>query len=346
MLSKSVAVSLLSFSLACAALAGVGCEASSSNAQATKRAPSAPVEMEASPKLKPTAFDGDRAFAHVKRQVEFGPRPAGSEAIKKTREFLIGELKSYGLKVSTDAFVGKTPSPKFPSIPMENVIAELPGKTDDVLIVASHYDTKYFENIKFLGANDGGSSTGALLEIARVLSAMKPEEREIPQTLWFVFFDGEEAVVEWSEDFDSTYGSRHMVSSLKASGKAAKIKGVILLDMIGDADLVIPKEAQSTPWISETLAETGRALGYEKNFPLSSHYISDDHIPFLKAGIPAADLIDFTYGTNAKTAGPGGETNAYWHSAEDTLDKISPKSLKIVGDTVIRALPKIAAQAR
>lgn len=297
------------------------------------------------PALKKTAFDADRAFANVKKQVDFGPRPAGSPALKKTREWLIGELKSYGLKVTTDAFVAKTPSPKMPTLQMENVIAELPGTTDDVIIVASHYDTKYFEKEKFVGANDAGSSTGALMEIARVLAAMKPEERQIPQTIQFVFFDGEEAVVTWSGD-DNTYGSRHMVKKLKESGQDRKVKAMILLDMIGDKDLAIPKEAQSVPWLADIIHETGRALGYTKEFPLEEHDIADDHIPFLESGIPAVDLIDFTFGTDQKSFGPGGIYNAYWHTPQDTLDKISPQSLKAVGDTIIRALPKIAARVQ
>jgi Zn-dependent M28 family amino/carboxypeptidase len=343
-MKRAVLVALLSFSTVSGMAAHSGCRSAqggspTSQPVATTTPPAPP------PVAKKSAFDADRAFANVKKQVEFGPRPAGSPALRKTREWLISELKSYGLKVTTQAFVAKTPSKKFPTIPMENIIAELPGKTDDVIIVSSHYDTKYFEKESFVGANDGGSSTGALLEIARVLAAMKPEERNIPQTLQFVFFDGEEAVVEW-QDGDNTYGSRHMVEELKASGKDKKVKAMILLDMIGDKDLEVPKEAQSMPWLAEIITETGRSLGYEKEFPMSSHYISDDHIPFLQAGIPAVDLIDFTFGTDPAGTGPGGEDNAYWHTSGDTLDKLSPRSLKVIGDTILAALPKIAARVQ
>lgn len=340
-MKRAVLAALLSFSTVFGMATHSGCRSAQGGSPTPQPVATATPAPPAEPKK--SAFDADRAFANVRKQVDFGPRPAGSPALKKTREWLIGELKSYGLKVSTQTFVAKTPSKKFPTIPMENIIAELPGKTDDVIIVSSHYDTKYFEKETFVGANDGGSSTGALLEIARVLSAMKPEERNIPQTLQFVFFDGEEAVVEW-QDGDNTYGSRHMVEELKTSGKDKKVKAMILLDMIGDKDLEIPKEAQSMPWLAEIITETGRSLGYEKEFPMSSHYIADDHIPFLQAGIPAVDLIDFTFGNVSGTTSPGGDDNAYWHTSGDTLDKISPRSLKVVGDTILAALPKIAAR--
>lgn len=342
-MKRAVLVALLAFSTVSGMATHSGCRSAQGGSTTPQPVATAAPTPPAEPKK--SAFDADRAYAHVKKQVEFGPRPAGSPALKKTREWLIGELKSYGLKVTTQAFVAKTPSPKKPTIPMENIIAELPGKTDDVIIVSSHYDTKYFEKESFVGANDGGSSTGALLEIARVLAAMKPEERNIPQTLQFVFFDGEEAVVDWS-DTDSTYGSRHMVGELKASGKDKKVKAMILLDMIGDKDLEIPKEAQSMPWLAEIITETGRSIGYEKEFPMSSHYISDDHIPFLQAGIPAVDLIDFTFGNVAGATGPGGDDNAYWHTSGDTIDKISPRSLKVVGDTILASLPKIAGRVQ
>ncbi|MBI4752113.1 MAG: M28 family peptidase [Acidobacteria bacterium] len=281
-------------------------------------------------------FDAERAFEHVRKQVEFGPRPAGSPAGKQTRDYLVEQLKKVGLKVTLDSFKTGTPLIRMPSVEMHNVIGELPGERDDVIILASHYDTKYFENFRFVGANDGASSTGVLLELARVLAALSPADRKIPQTLWFVFFDGEEAFASWSGT-DHTYGSRHLVTKLKADGKLSKVKGLILLDMVGDKDLVIPREMQSSPWMADAIVVSAQQLGYGAHFSRATHYIDDDHLPFLQAGIPAIDLIDFEY---------GGPDNPYWHTEEDTLDKISPKSLKIVGDTVLHALPKIAAQAR
>lgn len=286
-------------------------------------------------RIAKSAFDGQRAFEHVRKQVDFGPRPSGSPAIGETRAYLKGQFERFGLKVTEDSFTATTPSPKAPKLPMTNLIAELPGQSDDIIIIASHYDTKYFENFRFVGANDGGSSTGVVLELANVLAKMKPADRKIPQTIWFVLFDGEEARVDWT-DTDSTYGSRHLVEKLRETGKLQKVKAMLLLDMIGDKNLVVPRESQSAAWIVEAVGEAARELGYARHFPRAVHDIADDHLPFLKAGIPAADFIDFDYGPD----------HAYWHTAEDTLDKISPESLKIVGDTIIRALPRIAAQAR
>ncbi len=292
-----------------------------------------------------TPFDADRAFGHIEKQVSYGPRPAGSAALAKLRMWLVEELRSYGLQVTTQPFTAKTPSKKFPTIRMENIIAELPGPSQDRLIIASHYDTKYMEDEVFVGANDAGSSTAVVLELARVLAAMSPEERGFPHTVQFVFFDGEEAVVEWVGD-DNTYGSRYFVDQLQATGQTKRIRAMILLDMVGDADLSIPKEYQSSAWLANILHETAHELGYGAYFPKITHVIADDHLPFLRAGIPAVDLIDFTYGRDEVDFGPGGPDNAYWHTSRDTLDKLSPRSLKIVGDTVLHALPKIAKAAR
>lgn len=212
---------------------------------------------------------------------------------------------------------------------MVNIIAERAGASEDVIIFASHYDTKLFTDFPFVGANDGGSSTGALLELARVLAA----RQERPSyTLWFVFFDGEEAFVSWSQT-DSKYGSRFMVQQLERRGELSRIRALILLDMIGDKDLDIVRDAYSTRWLQDILWETARQLGYERYFTDRETFVDDDHVPFLQKGVPAVDLIDFNYGL----------WNRYWHTAEDTLDKVSPRSLKIVGDVVLRALPRIEA---
>jgi Zn-dependent M28 family amino/carboxypeptidase len=293
-----------------------------------------------------TAFDGERAFNHVKAQVEFGPRPPGSPALEKTREYIVRELKSYGLNTTLDEFTDNTPRGK---IKFKNVIAELPGESSNVIIIASHYDTKLFEEFTFVGANDGGSSTGALLEIARVMAAEnKPENQSAARkrkfTYWFVFFDGEEAFCrEWSECLngkDNTYGSRHMVERLKKEKQLSRVKAMILLDMIGDRDLTIPREEGSSQWLVKAIRETARHLGYEKEFPDRTFSVGDDdHMPFLRAGVPALDIIDLEYGSSP-------EENNYWHTKEDTLDKVSPRSLKIVGDVTLLSLPRIEAQIR
>jgi glutaminyl-peptide cyclotransferase len=282
-----------------------------------------------------TAFDGQRAFNHVKAQVEFGPRPAGSAALEKTREYLVKELQSYGLKVTLDEFTPVTPKGK---VKMTNVIAELPGESPNVIAIASHYDTKPYKEFTFVGANDGGSSTGALLEIARVLAS---ENTKRKFTYQFIFLDGEEAFcAEWSECLngkDNTYGSRHLVERLRASKQLDQLKAFILLDMIGDKDLQIPRESNSSAWLVQAIWETAGEASYRKHFPARSSYVEDDHSRLLEAGVPAVDLIDFEY---------GGPDNPYWHTKEDTLDKISAQSLKVVGDVVLLSLPRIEAQIR
>ncbi len=269
---------------------------------------------------KSEGVDASRAFAHMKKLVEIGPRPSGSEAIKKTQEYIKNELSSYGLKITEDKFDGATPKGK---IPMNNLIAELPGQKSEVVIISGHYDTKLMPG--FVGANDAGSSTAALLETARVLAKTKPE-----YTIWFVFFDGEEAVVEW-EGTDNTYGSRHMVSKMKAEGTLSRIKGMILYDMIGDKALDLKRDGSSSAWMVEVIWNTAKQMGHGKYFLANDTGIADDHIPFIEAGIPAVDLIDFNYGSN----------NSYWHKQEDTLDKVSGESVKIVCDVAIKSLPEI-----
>jgi glutaminyl-peptide cyclotransferase len=288
-----------------------------------------------------TAFDGERAFNHVKAQVEFGPRPAGTPANEKAREYIVKELKIYGLKTTLDEFTETTPRGK---VKFKNVIAELPGESPDALVIGSHYDTKPFKDFAFVGANDGGSSTGALLEIARVMAAENKAGQKRKFTYWFVFFDGEEAFCEeWDECLngnDHTYGSRYMVERLKNEKQLDRVKAMILLDMIGDRDLTIPREDGSSQRLVEAIWGTARQIGHEKEFPQRLFSVGDDdHMPFLRAGVPAVDIIDFEYGSSP-------EANDYWHTKDDTLDKISPRSLKIVGDVTLLSLPKIEAQLR
>jgi len=289
-----------------------------------------------------TAFDGERAFKHAKTQVEFGPRPAGTPANEKARDYIVRELKSYGLKTALDEFTENTPRGK---VKFKNVIAELPGESPNAIIIASHFDTKPFKEFTFVGANDGASSTGAVLEIARVMAAENQSAgRKRKYTYWFVFFDGEEAFChDWSECLggnDHTYGSRYMVERLRKEKQLDRVKAMILLDMIGDKDLTIPREDGSSKWLVDAIWGTAQDIGYAKEFP-DRHFTvgDDDYMPFLRAGISAVDIIDLEYGSSP-------EDNSYWHTAEDTLDKISPRSLKIVGDVVLLSLPKVEAQIR
>lgn len=279
-------------------------------------------------------FDGQRAYAHVRKQVEFGPRPAGSEALARTRRYLTGELKSYGLRVTLDEFTAKTPLGRRR---MANLTAELPGQSDEFILIASHYDTKLYRDFVFLGANDGGSSTGVLLELARVLAR---EPRRNYFTYRFVFFDGEEAFCrEWSEcgserEPDNTYGSRRYVARLRERGELKRARALVLLDMVGYRELELGRDTSSTPWLVDLVWRAAHGLGFNEQFTEREEHVGgDDHTPFLAAGVPAVDLIQL-------------DTYPHWHTPEDTLDKVSAESLRIVGQTVLAALPLIESKLR
>lgn len=285
-----------------------------------------PAAADAPPGAATTEFDGRRAFEHVRRLVEMGPRPVGSRAHRRARDYIIKHLRRLKITVERDDFTAQTPlGPRS----MTNIIGQLPGRSEGVILIASHYDTKLFDDFPFVGANDGGSSTGVLLEIARVLAHRPVEDRP---TVWFVFFDGEEALVRWSTN-DSKYGSRHLAKKWHAAGVLGRVRALILLDMIGDKELDIKRDALSTRSLVEIIWRTAARMGYEDYFLSERTFVDDDHEPFLRLGVPAVDIIDFHYGPS----------NRYWHTAEDTLDKIDPESLKIVGDVVIAALPAIEA---
>jgi hypothetical protein len=300
--------------------------------------PNKPAEVNSTPAAPAakTDFDGDKAYEFVKKQVEFGPRPAGSPELEKTRAYIIDQLRSFGLNVTTDEFHATTP---LGDKKLANIVAELPGESSDIVIVSSHYDTKLFKEFKFVGANDGGSSTGALMEIARVLAQKKQKLR---LTYRFLFFDGEEAFcAEWDTCHnpnpadpkeklpDNTYGSRHYVSQLVEKNEVSRVKAMILMDMIGFKDLRLGRADLGTTWLQDVVWQTGKQIGYGGQFVDAPEGVGDDdHSPFLKAGIDSLDIIQLN-------------SYPYWHTRDDTLDKISSKSLKTVGDTIIASLPKI-----
>jgi Zn-dependent M28 family amino/carboxypeptidase len=204
---------------------------------------------------------------------------------------------------------------------MVNIIATIPGKSPERIVLGSHFDTKLFRDIRFVGASDGASSTAALIELARVLKARK----ELPFTYELLFLDGEEAVVEW-QGTDNTYGSRFYVEAARKSGSLKPLRAFILLDMIGDRDLTIRRESNSTRWLTDIVWATARKAGHSQ-FMDEETTIEDDHIPFVKAGVPSLDIIDLDY--------------PHWHEASDTLDNVAARSLQIVGDVVVAALPQI-----
>ncbi len=271
----------------------------------------------------PPAFDGDRALQYVKDIVKFGPRPLGSASHKKVEEYLASSLK--GDQVEDDTFTADTPEGKFP---VHNIIAKFPGTKDGIIVIASHYDTNYpLRDTSFVGANDGGSSSALLLELANQLRG-KPREG---YSIWLVWDDAEESIKPDTEIAfldDSLYGIRHLAEKWETDGTLKKIKAFLLADMVGDADLNIDRDLNSTPWLESVVYESATRLGYQSHFYGRMNMVSDDHLPFVKRGVPSADLIDFTYGYN----------NVFWHTPQDTVDKLSPKSLEIVGAVILETV--------
>jgi glutaminyl-peptide cyclotransferase len=280
----------------------------------------------------PVSFNGERAMDHVRKQIDFGPRPPDSPELAKTRTYIVSELRSYNLTVSLDEFTASTPQGEKK---MANIVAEIPGDAKDLILITSHYDTKYFKNMHFVGANDPGSSVATLLEIGRVLGSAREKPK---MTYRLVFFDGEESFCEnWDEcgtpeNPDNTYGSRHYVSALRSKNELGSTKAMILLDMMGYRDLELGRDDMSTKWLQDIVWQTGHELGYTNVFVDRPEGVGgDDHEPFLRAGIDSVDIIQLS-------------NYPYWHRPDDTADKISAQSMKIVGDTVLASLPKITAR--
>ena len=262
-------------------------------------------------------FSGERAFDDLQELVRLGPRPPGSQALQQAREYITRQLAAAGAKVWDDSFVAVTPVGK---IPMTNVIGAFRGGSDGLIVLAGHYDTARLNDVSFVGANDGGSSAAFLLEVARALSHRKKK-----LTYWVVFFDGEEALQQWSAT-DSLYGSRHLAARLAVSGELRRIRALIVLDMVGDRHLDILRESNSTPWLSELIFSEAQRLGYASHFAGGTYPVEDDHLPFVQEGVPAVDLIDVT------------PFKSYHHTIADTVDKCAPQSLAIVGQVVLATL--------
>ena len=262
-------------------------------------------------------FNGQRALQYAGEVVSYGPRWVGSPGYAKTQAYLRSQLK--GVNVVEDTFTASTPAG---SMRMTNIIAKFPGKKDGIIVVAGHYDTIYNRQ-DFVGANDGGSSTGLPLELAHELRGKNNDGYSI----WIVFFDGEEAVKQWTKT-DSVYGSRHLASVWEKDGTLKKIKAFLLVDMVGDADLDILRDLNSTPWLLDVVYQAATSLGYQSHFFARATPMEDDHLPFAHAGVPVADLIDYDYGPN----------NGYWHSPQDTMDKLGAHSLEIVGSVLLQTI--------
>lgn len=268
-------------------------------------------------------FSGDHALEYTRKAVAFGPRPPGSPAIKQLQAYILAQIASHGATASTDDFNATTPKG---SVPMRNIIARYPGKSGKAIVISGHYDTKTLPG--FVGANDGGSSTGFLLALLETLQGA-PRQDDV----WVVFLDGEEAYGEWSET-DSLYGSRHLAQKWLSDGTSTKVKALINIDMIGDKDLKLVYDMNSAPALRTMVWDTAGRLGFSAQFPRDNPMeMGDDHQPFIRAGIKALDVIDFDYG-------PG---NTYWHNTRDSMDKLSANSFRIVGTVIQNVIPQLEA---
>ncbi|MEI6892277.1 MAG: Zn-dependent exopeptidase M28 [Pontiella sp.] len=272
-------------------------------------------------------FDGARAFAEVEALVQFSPRDAGTSGGWKAAKHIFQRLETFGVEAEMDTFTDDTPDGQKTMI---NVVGRIPGKTKEWIILGSHFDTMPgIEN--FQGANDSGSSTAVLLELARIIST----SNRVPDLgIIFAFFDGEEGIAGYIPG-DGLHGSRHMAKQLLESGDHKNIRAMILLDMVGDKDLKITIPQNSSPDLVQETLTAAHAVGHRDHFTLSRLIITDDHVPFLEIGIPAIDLIDFKFGS-----APG--LNDLWHTEADNLSNISHKSLKITGDVTLQILKQMA----
>ena len=314
----------------CILLAGLtGCKARGNESSSAPSQPpfmsaaaSAPPQTadDAPPPEKTGGFDGKRAFAHVAKQVSFGPHPSGLPAIAKVQDYLLAELKSYSCFVEADSFGADTPIGR---LNMKNILVKIPGEKPGVILLGTHYDTLLMDN--FVGADDAGSSTAVMLELARLLCPQKGK-----YAIWIAFFDGEEAMKHWSET-DSRYGSRQMAARFSSDGDIKKIKAFLLADIVGGRKAQFLRESDSTPALVDLVWSTAAKLGYSAIFLNGSTAAQDDHDSFLKRRVPSVDVIgDFV-------------NNGYWHTPQDSLDKISPKTLAIVGHVFLESVKQLQA---
>lgn len=307
------------------ALLAIACghdAARSSPAPAATAAPQAPVAVSVADTAPPASqtggFDGAQAYDYVVKLVGFGPRPPASANIRRTQAYIAAQLKSFGCAVDEDDFHASTP---IGELSMKNIVAKIPGEGPGVLLLLTHYDTARIDG--FVGAEDGGSSTGLMLEMARLLCAGKKQ----PNAVWIAFLDGEEAQVSWT-DTDSVYGSRELAARLALSGDLKRVRAVLLADMIGQKNLIISRESNSTQWLTDLVWDTADRLGYKGIFESKHTAIEDDHGPFLSRGVPAVDIIDLW----------GYQQPGYWHTPQDTLDKLSPRNIAIVGHVILASV--------
>jgi len=299
---------------------GEGSSATRAPAYAQSATALSPEDAAPSPS-KTGGFDGAAAYDYTAKLVSFGPRPPASDAIHRTQDYLISQLKSFGCAVDEDNFNSQTP---IGNVAMKNIIAKVHGTEDGIILLLTHYDTLRMPN--FVGAEDGGSSTGLMLEEAKLLCAKHGESNSI----WIAFLDGEEAQVSWT-DTDSVYGSRELAARMAVSGDLKHVRAVVLADMIGQKNLHFPRESGSTKWLTDLVWTTAWRLGYDQIFLPSETAIEDDHQPFLRRGVAAVDIIDLSDYQNED----------YWHTPRDTMDKISARNIAIVGHVILETVRQL-----
>lgn len=285
----------------------------------------------APPASKTGGFDGTAAYDFTAKLVSFGPRPPASDAIHKTQDYMIAELKSFGCELDPDDFHASTP---IGDLAMKNIVAKIPGSGPGIILLLTHYDTVRIPG--FVGADDAGSSSGLMLEMARALCGRK--ERE-PNSVWIAFLDGEEAqlvqdgVAQWTDD-DSVFGSRELAARMDLSGDLRRVRAVLLADMVGAKDITIKQDPGSTEWLNSLVWKTADRLGYKSVFLSGSNGgVQDDHGPFLNRHVPAIDITAFP-------------NYPYWHTPQDTMDKISARSLAIVGHVFLETVRALQEKFR
>jgi Zn-dependent M28 family amino/carboxypeptidase len=274
-------------------------------------------------------FNGAKAFEYTRQFVAIGPRWPTSQGHMKAEVFLRNHFRRDQLE--EDAFTANT---TIGPVAMRNFIVRFPGKKNGVIVLATHYETNYWlRNINFVGANDGGATTGLLMAIADQLRAQTANGKKLDgYSVWLVFDDGEESIQSTWTDSDSLYGTRHLAAKWGRDGTLGHIKAFILADMIGDKDLDIQRESQSTEWLVGVVRQAAKKYGYDRYFFKQTMAVEDDHLPFVRRGVPSIDIIDLNYGPN----------NSYHHTAKDTMDKVSAKSLTIDGDVFMETIRMVS----
>jgi glutaminyl-peptide cyclotransferase len=279
------------------------------------------------------AFNSQQAYAYTAEVAGFGERWPGSPGHKKTEDLIHHVLLRDRAQIDTDDFIATTPRGP---ITVHNIIGKFnvsANPKQDIFVLAGHYDTLFKPG--FIGANDGASSTGILLAFADALAHQMTRMQ-----IWLVWTDLEEAIHSFGGT-DGLYGSRHLAERLRANGLISRIRGLFLLDMIGDQDLNVARETGSSGWLQNFIAQAASQLGTSRYFFQYETNIIDDHNSFIQVGIPAVDVVDAEYGRMGIRFDAMGE---FHHSNADTIDKVSQHSLEVVGRTILLTLEHLDAQ--